>query len=145
MQNVLKKLSTQAGHEEIMPSASFKFFFKESIYFSQNIVSNKDRAGIYTYLHTCSSRQQTGPSVHLFPHSATSFSLVVLSGSRASPLSGQGRSPPKMLFFPQWPRIAHLPGSCMAVSPCAATAEKSAPQSKAVANLRRPLMLTATY
>ena len=72
---------------------------------------------------TCSSRQHTGPSSHFEPQRLTSFSRTGSSGWCASPLSGQGSSPPKMDFFPQWPRIAQRPCSWILVSPCAPTSD----------------------
>lgn len=66
--------------------------------------------------HTCALSQHTGPEVHFGPHSSTSCFRAASSGSAAKSLSGQGNSEPKKDFFPQVPRIAHLPASCFGVN-----------------------------
>lgn len=103
----------------MMPSASFRFLDSASIYkrprISTKVLGRRSEA------FTCSSRQHTGPFSHLEPHKLTNFCRTASSGWRARSLSGQGSSPPKIDCFPQWPRIAQRPFSCIRVSPCAPT------------------------
>lgn len=118
----------------MIPSANLKFFFRASTWQAnlcqRSCILNKGQ--LKNKLLTCSSVQQTGPSAHLFPQRPTNFSLRASSGSCASPLSGQGKSPPKNPFLPQWPRIAQRPFSCNLVTPCAATPESSSADSRPV-------------
>src|SRR5271156_60090 len=100
---MLKKLSLHAGHESMMRSASLRFLLKAS---------------------TCSSSQQTAVSFHLFPQSSTSFSFTSAAGSSAFPLSRHGKLPPKNDCFPQLPRIAQRPASCMGVKRSPLTSER---------------------
>lgn len=69
---------------------------------------------------SCSSVQHTSLSCHLVPQIPTSLVRSAASGVSASPLSGQGKSDPKNPCFPQCPRIAHRPASCIFVQPSAA-------------------------
>ena len=46
---------------------------------------------------------------------STSFALAAELGFSASPLSGHGSCEPKKPCFPQWPRIAQRPCSCLTV------------------------------
>ena len=89
--------------------------------------------------------QHTGPSAHLSPQICTSWALTALSGSSARPLSGQGNSEPKKPCFPQFPRIAHLPFSCLTVqSGSAAAWTTDVPKSDSDSHERALFVLSRT-
>jgi len=93
-----------------------------------NELSEKRRYDMM-FSRTCSSLQHTFPSDHFSPHIPTSLFLRSELGFSARPLSGHGRSEPKKPCFPQWPRIAHRPASCLSVQPSPAAVVTDTPPS----------------
>jgi hypothetical protein len=110
VQNRLKKLSLHAGHDDIMLLAVLRFDSSASIYVATVNIGPCCNARKLA----CSPVQHTGPVLHFVPQRSTNCFRTSSAGSSAGPLSGHGSGFPKR-DFPQFPRIEHLPASCIGV------------------------------